>query len=101
MRRWLSLVVVVVVELLRELNWEGEGPAMVPRVREEMNPARRRTLRIPSVWVLCGREIMACLARKAFWILEQMSCGSIFIVLYEISFFRIICGGNIYLALFD
>ena len=49
----------------------------MPRVMDEMNPARRRILRIPSVWVLCVSGTVAWRARKAFWSLEQMSCGSI------------------------
>ena len=57
---------------------EGEGPAVVPRVREEMKPARRRMERMPRDWVVCGRAREACRARKAFCSFEQTSCGSMY-----------------------
>ncbi len=58
-------------------NDAGSGPAVVPRVSAEMNPARRRMLRMPRFCVLCGTARRACRARKAFWTIEQRLCGSI------------------------
>ena len=55
-----------------ERKSEGEGEEGVPRVRDEMNPERRRIERIPSVWVECGRAMVAWRARKAFWRAEMV-----------------------------
>jgi len=51
----------------------GEGEVMVPRVREERKPARRRMERMPRFWVVCGTAMCVCRARKAFWRRAQRS----------------------------
>lgn len=58
------------------LKAAGSGPAIVPRVIDEMKPARRRMLRIPRLCLLWFKETSWRLARNAFWIFEQMSWGS-------------------------
>ena len=62
----------------------GEGDAIVPRVKEEMKPARRRMERMPRFWEVCGTEIRACRARKAFWTCAQRADADVDMAVVDI-----------------
>ena len=51
------------------------GAERVPRVMEVINPARRRTFKMPRFWTVCGTATWARRARNAFCIRAQRSCG--------------------------